>query len=152
MIHLVKLGKDKKGSATIELAIVAPIMALMVTGVVDLSMAYGRKLVIEQGAQRALEKVKLTTTTLAVDENLKAEAAAAANVGADKVTVTYTLKCDGVTALDYNTDCLSTQVETRYINIVIKELYEPVIDPRYIGLPNENGKMPMTVEVGMRTY
>lgn len=150
--RLRRIDGDERGSATIELAIIAPMLAVMITGVIDLSMAYARKLVIEQAAQRALEKVRLTTTVLPVDANLKQEAAAAADVSEDNVTVTYLLKCDGVDQTDYDTDCAATAVETRYLNIEITELYEPVINPGYVGIPNTDGKLPMTIEVGMRTF
>ena len=41
---------NEKGAAIIELALVAPIFALMTVGVVDMSNAFSRKLALEQGA------------------------------------------------------------------------------------------------------
>ena len=43
------------------MALVAPIFALTVIGIVDMSNAYSRKLGAEQGAQRAIEKIMQTT-------------------------------------------------------------------------------------------
>jgi Flp pilus assembly protein TadG len=48
------LASNQRGSVIIELAFIAPILATMIVGVVDLSAAYGRKLVLEQAAQRAV--------------------------------------------------------------------------------------------------
>ena len=48
---------DQRGAAVIELALVAPILAVMIIGVVDMSNGYSRKLALEQGSQRAIEKV-----------------------------------------------------------------------------------------------
>lgn len=147
-----KLLSNDRGSATIELAFIAPILATLVIGVIDLSMAFSHKLQLEQAAQRALEKVKLTTTVQTVDATLKAEAATAAGVSADQVTVTYILECDGVGVDDYAADCAAGEVETRYLEIEIADSYEPVIDPDVIGLPNTDGKLPMTVTTGVRTF
>ena len=152
MKHFRRLLADTTASATIELAFIAPIIATMVIGVIDLSMAYSHKLNLEQAAQRALEKVKLTTTVQTVDATLKAEAALAAGVSEDAVTVSYVLECDGVPETDYDIDCDAGEVETRYLEIEITDAYEPVIDPDVIGLPNTDGKFPMTVTTGVRTY
>ena len=68
-------ASDSRGTATIELAIFAPVLATMVIGVVDMSMAYGRKLSIEQAAQRSIEKVMQTTGSSTPDETIISEAA-----------------------------------------------------------------------------
>ena len=52
-----KLFRDERATAIIELALVAPIVALTVIGIVDLSNGFSRKLGLEQGAQRAIEKI-----------------------------------------------------------------------------------------------
>ena len=56
-LHRIRLLRDERGAAVIELALVAPVLALMVIGIVDISNAYSRKLALEQGAQRAIEKI-----------------------------------------------------------------------------------------------
>ena len=61
MRFLRKLARNRSGTATIELALCAPILATMVIGVSDISIAYGKKLELEQAAQRAMEKVMQTT-------------------------------------------------------------------------------------------
>lgn len=152
MRMLKTLLANDRGSATIELAIIAPVLATMVIGMIDLSMAYSHKLELEQAAQRALEKVKLTTTVQTVDATLRTEAATAAGVGEDQVTVRYVLECNGVPVDDYAADCVAGETETRYLEIEIQDTYDPVIDPDVIGLPNTDGKFPMTVTTGVRTY
>ncbi|MGH6658493.1 MAG: TadE/TadG family type IV pilus assembly protein, partial [Sphingomicrobium sp.] len=44
---LFRLARDKRGAAVVEMAMVAPLIATMVVGVVDLSNAFGRKLKLE---------------------------------------------------------------------------------------------------------
>ena len=68
------LSRDKRGAVIIELAIVAPVLALMAIGVIDLSNAYSRKLALEQGAQRAIEKIMQTTADTTVEATLTNEA------------------------------------------------------------------------------
>ncbi|MCJ7421991.1 TadE/TadG family type IV pilus assembly protein [Sphingomicrobium astaxanthinifaciens] len=175
MIHKIHaMLADRRGSATIELALCAPVMALMVVGVVDLSMAYSRKLAIEQGAQRAIEKVMQTTTTETVHGTLGKEAAAAAQVPEDQVTVSYVRECDGTDSdisaavaavqaqldagkawseIDTSAmDCPSgTSLERRYLTVTIVDDFEPVINPSYVGIASKDGKFPITVETGIRT-
>ena len=57
-----KLFRDARGAAVIEMALIAPVLALGVIGIVDISNAYSRKLALEQGAQRAVEKIMQTTS------------------------------------------------------------------------------------------
>ena len=64
---------DSRGSVTVELALLAPILATMIIGVIDISIAYGQKLELEQGAQRAIEKVMQTTGNTTVADTLQQE-------------------------------------------------------------------------------
>ncbi len=45
----------------------------MTIGIVDMSNGFGRKLVLEQGAQRAVEKVMQTTGVLSVESTIANE-------------------------------------------------------------------------------
>ena len=65
-----RLLANARGAAVIELALVAPVLALGVIGIVDVSNAYSRKLALEQGAQRAVEKIMNTTETSTVEATL----------------------------------------------------------------------------------
>ncbi len=48
--------EDDAGAAIVELALTASILATLIMGVTDASTAFSRKLELEQGAQRAIEK------------------------------------------------------------------------------------------------
>src|SRR5581483_3267691 len=67
------LLRNDRGAAIIELALVAPVLALVVAGIVDLSNAYSKKLALEQGAQRAIEKIMNTTENATVESTLASE-------------------------------------------------------------------------------
>jgi len=57
MKALRRLAREERGAAVIELALVAPILAIMIAGITDISIAYGRRLELEQAVQRSIEKV-----------------------------------------------------------------------------------------------
>ena len=56
--------RDERGASIIELALVAPVLASMLVGMVDLSRAYSYKLKLEQAAQRAIEKVQAVSNVV----------------------------------------------------------------------------------------
>src|SRR6059058_4638427 len=74
-----RLASDEHGAAVLELALVAPFLALMAIGIVDMSNAFSRKLALEQGAQRAIEKIMQTTEIDTVEGTLKTEAVCQVN-------------------------------------------------------------------------
>jgi len=137
--RLRQLARNRSGTAAIELALCAPILATMVIGVTDISIAYGKKLELEQAAQRAMEKVMQTTGEATPEDTIKIEAVCQYN-GTDgdgaclpapittaNVTVTYSLTCDGA-ATDYLLDCVAGQAEVRYITTTVSDTHEPMFD------------------------
>src|SRR3982750_3480101 len=70
---MIRLFANNRGAAVIEMALVAPVLALGVIGIVDVSNAYSRKLALEQGAQRAVEKIMDTTENTTVETTLANE-------------------------------------------------------------------------------
>jgi Flp pilus assembly protein TadG len=108
------LRQDQAGAAIIELAFVAPILALVVLGIVDISNAYSRKLALEQGAQRAIEKIMQTTANDTIENTLKDEACKQVDglaadgtsclntpITSGDVTVTWTRACMNKTTYAY---------------------------------------------------
>ena len=145
-----RLRCDNRGAAIIELALVAPILATMTVGIIDLSNGFSRKLVLEQAVQRAVEKIMQTTGEETVDDTIRNEASTAAGVPVDNVTVTYTLTCAGVLQADYATECANNNTEVRYIEISIWDTYTPMIPVRLAGMQS-NGTYKLTAKEGIRT-
>ena len=140
MRFLRKLARNRSGTATIELALCAPVLATMVIGVSDISIAYGKKLELEQAAQRAMEKVAQTTGEKTPEDTIKDEAVCQYNgtdsngacimtapITSDNVTVTYNLTCNGV-AKTYSEECAGGETEIRYITAVVRDTYTPMFD------------------------
>lgn len=139
--QLKQLRRDQSGAAIIELALAAPILAMMVIGVTDISAAFGKKLELEQAAQRAIEKVAQTTGEATPEDTIKKEAVCQFNgtsggvcksapLTTANVTVTYSLTCDGVVTA-YTSDCTDTQLEVRYISATVKYDYTPMFNLRF---------------------
>ena len=73
LLNPMRLLANDRGAAVVEMALIAPVLALGVIGIVDLSNAYSRKLALEQGVQRAVEKIANTTENSSVETTLSNE-------------------------------------------------------------------------------
>lgn len=142
-------ARDARGTATIELAIFAPVLATMVIGVIDMSMAVGRKLSIEQAAQRSIEKVMQTSGTATPEDTIISEAADQADVPAENITVTYRLECDETHVPDYTEDCEEGQIEARYLEVTVVDTYDPMFTLHFGGI-GDDGKYHLGAKAGMR--
>lgn len=148
--RLGRLIRDSRGAAVIEVALVAPIFAALIVGVVDLSRGYSAKLVLEQASQRAIEKVmqgQANTTTAAA---LKTEAATVAGVAESAVTVDFWLECDGDRQTDYGPPCPPGQTTARFMSVEITKAYTPMFAMKFAGA-NTNGTYTLTGRTGVRT-
>lgn len=164
-----KLRRNESGAAIIELALVAPVLAVTVIGIVDISNAYSRKLALEQGAQRAIEKIMQTTQDETVDDTVKKEAVCQVNgansdgtcksglITTSDVTVTYRLECTSsggtvtvYTGVDAETDCTSSQSQAQYVSVTLSGKYTPMFSYRFFGV-NSDGTYHLSSTAGMRT-
>jgi len=162
LTRLFKLWDENRGVATIELALIAPVLAVMTIGVVDISNAYSRKLALEQGAHRSIEKIMQTTADDTVEGTLATEAVCQVNgmnsdgtcktgpISTSNVTVTWRRECSSngsytatsagtttpatyTTSADYDADpCPSTATEADYIQVYITDKYTPLF-PIHFG-------------------
>lgn len=172
LIRRPKLLADQSGAALIELALVAPIFALMTIGVVDMSNAYSRKLALEQGAQRAVEKIMQTTQDDTVENTLTTEAVCQVNgstngtcntspITASDVTVTFRLECNasGTITAQTTTDstafdamtCALGSTESRYIQVQVNDKYTPMFPIYFAELNSSDGTYHLSATAGMRT-
>lgn len=147
MKRLRTLKSDERGAALIELAILAPVLAALTVGVVDLSNAFGRKLNLEQAAQRSIEKVMNTTADTTPTQTIIDEASAQAGIPADQVAVTYYLECNGVPS-DVEA-CADDEVETKWLQVTVSDSYEPMFNMHFAGI-GDDGKYHIEASAGMR--
>ena len=167
------LRSDTRGAAVIELALIAPVLALMVIGIVDLSNAFSRKLALEQGAQRAIERIMQTTANDTVEGTLKTEVVCQVDgtntdgtcksspITTSNVTVTYRLECTdsgGAITTQTNTDsvafdaltCATGSTDARYIEVLVTDKYAPLF-PITFSFINGDGTYHLSATAGMRT-
>jgi len=150
LVDFIRLMRDRRGVATVELALLAQILATMVIGIVDISSDFVRKLVLEQAAQRAIEKVMQTTVDTTVDMTIVNEASAAANVPLDQVSIDFWLECNDVREASYDTECDQDEKEARYIELTIVDKYTPMF-PVHFSAINADGTYHISATSGIRT-
>ena len=159
MIRFARLAQDDRGASIIELALVAPVLASLLIGMVDLSRAYSAKLQLEQAAQRAIEKVQQYQTTSSTYGTLQSEAATAAGVPAADVTIDYWLECNGVRKASYSDSCDTAPVseggagetQARWITVDVKGTFTPLFRSKYYPRANADGTFTLHGIAGMRT-
>lgn len=122
-----RLLADDRGSSVIEMGLVAPFLAAMLIGMVDLSRAYSTKLQLEQAAQRTIEKVQVSSYDPSDDATLQQDAADAAGVSAANVTVLSWLQCNNSpTKQAFASSCNGSEPFARYVAIRIRKDYTPL--------------------------
>lgn len=144
------LASDRRGVAAIELALAMPVLLTLVTGIADMSLAYSRKLALEQAVQRSIEMVQQTTEETSVEDVIKAEVADQGDVGVENVAVEHLLYCAGELAGDFNAECADESTEVRYIKVTVTGEYDPFF-PAVLGTPNANGNYDVVATAGIRT-
>ena len=91
-----RLLRDQNGVGFVELALAAPLLALMFLGMIDLSVIVATRVDLEQAAQRTTDFALAKRPPNGNTAYLVTEAKAASGVTSDSdVTVTLTLECDG---------------------------------------------------------
>ncbi len=157
MIRFRRLSRDERGASVIELALVLPFFGSMVVGVTDISRAYSQKLLLEQSAYRAIEKVQQYQSNASTYNTLKTEAVAAAtaagfsDVTTNSVTVDYWLECNGVRQSDYNTTCTTEAGTARWITIDITHNFTPMFASSKWPGSNSDGTYTLHGRAGLRT-
>jgi Flp pilus assembly protein TadG len=129
------------GRLCVSLRPLAPILAAMLIGLVDLSNAFSDKLRLEQIAQRSIERVMQKSFKVADVADLETEAEAAAGTGSD-ATVTYWLECNAVKMTGssaYTNGCADGEQYARYVQIEITKSYPAMIAPTSWTLKGKAG-------------
>lgn len=158
--QLLKLARDDRGTSVIELALIAPMLATLIIGISDLSLAYSAKLQLEQAAQRSIEKAMQGMQgdeSTDIFDGLKTEAATTAGVAESAVTVRYWLECNGVSQnsspssmeADYNKVCSGTAVYSRHLSVSIQKRFTPTFQIKWLG-SNTDGTFTLVGESGLR--
>jgi len=152
---LARIGRDCRGTAIVELALAAPILAALLIGMVDVSRGYSTRLQLEQAAQRSIEKAMQATKSTSLYVTLKTEGAQAAGVTVDAVDVQYWLECNGTRMTGatmesaYNQNCAVGQTYARYLTVEITKSFVPMFAVRMAGA-NADGTYTLKGKAGIR--
>ena len=144
------LRRDHRGTAVMELALVAPIFATMLIGMVDIGRGYSMKLQLEQAAQRSIEKVMNGQADRGSAAALKTEAATVAAVAESAVTVDFWLECDSARQSNYDSTCSTGAVSRRYLTVQITKIFTPMFATKWLGA-NSDGTFTVIGKTGVRT-
>ena len=157
MMRCTNLARDERGASIIEMALLLPVLSTLVIGVVDLSRAYSQKLLLEQAAYRAIEKVQQYQSTESTYNTLQTEVVSAAtsagftDVTSANVTIDYWLECNGARATNYDSTCSSGQTYARWISVDVTHNFTPLFaSSRWPG-SNTDGTYTLHGRAALRT-
>lgn len=165
---------DERGAAVVEMAIIAPVLALGVIGIVDVSNAYSRKLALEQGVQRAVEKIANTTENASVESTLANEVKCQVNGGTtsggvttcntsatQSITVNWRLDCtvgttttsqtttDSVTYDGWVAACAG--IKAGYVSVTVTDKYSPMFPIHFGSFNTTDSTYHINATAGVRT-
>lgn len=146
------LWADQRGNSLIELGLVAPLLAALMIGTVDISRAISAKLKLEQAAQRAIELAQRSSYSSAMNATLKSEAEAAAGTGS-VATVTSWIECNhSSTHQAYDTgSCSSGQSIAGYVNVSVQGSFTPMFGTRFFPTANADHTVTVKGAAAVRT-
>jgi Flp pilus assembly protein TadG len=117
---LQRLIRDQSGVGFVELSLVAPLLALLFLGMVDLSQIVAARIDLEQAAQRTTDYALGKRPPNGSTSYLVNEAVAASGVPSGDVSVTLTLECDGTVQSSFTGSCSTGQETRRFATVAIR--------------------------------
>jgi Flp pilus assembly protein TadG len=151
MSRLRSLARDERGNSLIEMAFVAPLLAALVVGSVDISRGVSAKLQVEQAAQRSIELVQRSEYKTSDKATYEADARAAAGTGST-ATLTAWLECNG-NGVHLNIDtgaCAATEAMAKYVQMSVQKPFTPLFGTRFFAAANSNGTVTVHATAGIR--
>ena len=130
--------RDSRGASLLELAIVAPLLAMLVAGVVDLGRGLSAKFALNQAVHRSLEKAAVSNRRTDYGY-LKAETANAAAIAPANVTIDAWLECDGQRKASFADSCAPEQQISRYVKVTAITHFRPMFDYGFAQASNAAG-------------
>ncbi len=140
----------ERGNSFIEMALAAPLLVALLTGMVDISRAVSEKLQVVQIAQRTIERVQRSGYQPSNSTILEAEAEEAAGAESD-ATVSAWLECgSSTTKLAYSSSCSGGEPYARFVSISITRDFTPLFATQYFPGANNDGTFTFEGTAGLR--
>jgi Flp pilus assembly protein TadG len=149
--------RDEGGASIVEMGLLLPVLSTIVIGVADVSRAYSQKLLLEQAAYRAIEKVQQYQSSESTYDTLKNEVVTAAtaagftDVTTSSVTVDYWLECNGVRQATYDSSCSTIPATGRWISVDVTHSFTPMFASSKWPGSNSNGSYTLHGRARLRT-
>lgn len=122
------LARQDGGNATIELALVAPVLLTMALGVIDLAMGFSHKMQMQHYAQVGADYVVATLETNPQASDVKDEVANASGLDKGKISISEWVECDGVKNPN-ETQCAKIDaLQYNFMQIDVSDTYQPMLD------------------------
>jgi len=141
---LKELSASKQGVALVELALIAPFLILLITGIVDLALYGATLLKAQQAVNRGLEMSMMGGTSVDMDAiKIQVEAQAGSPATATPIP---TQECAGVAAT-WGSSCATGQETAKYTQIQLSTTYHPLLAFGTTAWmqTNANGDIPISV-------
>jgi Flp pilus assembly protein TadG len=151
MSRIHPLARDERGTSLIEMAMIAPLLAALLVGVVDISRGVSVKLQVEQAAQRTIELVQRSEYKTSDKPTYEADAQTAAGTGST-ATLTAWLECNG-NGVKLNIDtgtCADTDALAKYVQMTVQKPFTPMFGTRFFPGANSNGTVTVRATAGIR--
>ena len=151
---LSKLRRDARGVATLELALVAPVLGFLMLGSIDLARAVATKIALEQAANRvvALAEVVHPSDSSSVEYlNAQARQEARGTLGAEPTVTTriYLTKC-GSRAVQPSDTCQPSETPVRQMEVTVSGVHHTMFGAIARRWADANGNVPITAKANVR--
>ena len=159
LVRIVRaLRRCRSGNAAVEMALVAPVLAVVLVGSIDLGLAFGETIRLaaaaRAGAQQAfVDLVEVAELTTAVEANVVSGMIAAARDDAEddagELDVTASIACwcgaDPSATIDCNITCAGGVIPPMYADVTIARDFDLMF-----GLPGMADPVPLSETARLR--
>lgn len=130
MISLIaKTIRSSAGNATIEIALVMPIVLMMALGGIDFAMGYRHKIEMQQTAHLGAEYVMGTMENVPTAVQVRQAISDATGMPVGSISVDKWIECDGTKQVIGAPACINpSAVQTDFMRITVRETYTPMLN------------------------
>ena len=128
-LRLPSLARDERGTSLIEFGFLAPFLALLAMGIIDLSRGLAERFAIQQAVALGLELVQSRPAAAGenatdLDYQFAVDAAQEAAGDDAEVTMTRWLECNGVPKPNVTDSCAAGEDIARYLRLRIEKDFD----------------------------
>ena len=123
-----RIARDRKGTATIELAIATPVLLTMALAGIDVTLGFVHKLEVQQYAQIGADYLMSEMENVPTAAEVKLRVQEGSKVDVTKISVDEWTECDGVKTMAPK--CVGTLLgatETKFMKISVDKDYNPIL-------------------------